>query len=92
MNYDTYTRYIYEWLQNSGLSGSTNRLIGELDALDQSLTDVDGSLTVLANKLDGLGLQLQELIAYAERIFTVAFFFGLLWFAMQFIQKRWYTT
>ena len=89
--YDSYARYIYEWLQNSGLSGSTSMLIGELDSLDQRLFDVDGSLTTLANKLDGLGLQLQELIAYAEKLFSVAFFFGLLWFAMQFIQKRWYT-
>lgn len=89
--YDSYARYIYEWLQNSGLSGSTTKLIGELDSLDQRLVDVDGSLTTLANKLDGLGLQLQELIAYAEKLFSAAFFFGLLWFAMQFIQKRWYT-
>lgn len=92
MNYDTYSRQILEWLQDSGLSGSTNRLISELGTLEQSLTDVDGSLIILSNKLDGLGLQLQELLSYADKLLYVGLFFGVLWFAMQFVQKRWYTS
>ena len=81
----TYLRYIYEWLTSSGLSGSTNQLLTELGLLDESLT-------TLANKLDGLSLQLQELLASVERLIYIGLFFGLLWFAMQFVQKRWYTS
>lgn len=85
MSYDTYVRYIYEWLQNSGLSGSTGQLISELDILNDNLTS-------LGNKLDGLSLQLQELLAYADKLLYIGLFFGVLWFAMQFVQKRWYTS
>lgn len=81
----SYIRYIYEWLQNSGLSGQTNKLINSLDTLD-------GSVRFLGDKLDGIDLQLQELLAYADKLLHIGLFFGLLWFAMQFVQKRWYTS
>lgn len=81
----TYLRYIYEWLQNSGLSGQTNKLIS-------SLSELNSSVRFLGDKLDGIDLQLQELLSYAGRTLHIVLFFGLLWFAMQFVQKRWYTS
>lgn len=85
MDYSYYVRLIHEWLTNSGLSGQTNRLIS-------SLGEVNTSVRLLADKLDGIDLQLQELLAYAGKFLHIGLFFCLLWFAMQFVQKRWYTS
>lgn len=85
MDYSTYTRYIYEWLTNSGLSGSTTTLVSVMNTLNNNLIQVN-------NKLDGLSMQLDELLADTGRMIYIGLFGVLLWFAMQFVQKRWYTS
>lgn len=81
----TYLRYIYEWLTNSGLSGSANQLLTRMSELNTTLLQ-------LGDKLDGLSLQLQELLSDTGRMLYIGIFGILLWFAMQFVQKRWYTS
>lgn len=85
MDYSVYSRYIYEWLTNSGLSGSTTTLVSVMNTLNDNLI-------TLQNKLDGLALQLDELLADTGRMINIGLFGVLLWFAMQFVQKRWYTS
>lgn len=85
MDYSAYVRYIYEWLTNSGLSGSTTTLVSVMDTLNDNLI-------LLNNKLDGVSLQLEELLADTGRMIYIGLFGVLLWFAMQFVQKRWYTS
>lgn len=81
----TYLRYIYDWLNNSGLSGSTTTLVSVMDTLNDNLI-------TLQNKLDGLSLQLDELLADTGRMIYIGLFGVLLWFGMQFVQKRWYSS
>lgn len=85
MDYNYYVRYIYEWLTNSGLSGSTATLVSVMNTLNNNLIQVN-------NKLDGLSIQLDELLHDTGRLIYIGLFGVLLWFAMQFVQKRWYTS
>lgn len=85
MDYNYYVRYIYEWLTGSGLSGSTTTLVSVMNTLNDNLI-------TLQNKLDGLSLQLDELLHDTGRMIYIGLFGVLLWFGMQFVQKRWYTS
>lgn len=85
MDYNYYVRYIYEWLTNSGLSGSTATLVSVMNTLNNNLIQVN-------NKLDGLSIQLDELLHDTGRMIYIGLFGVLLWFVMQFVQKRWYTS
>ena len=85
MDYNYYVRYIYEWLTNSGLSGSTTTLVSVMNTLNDNLI-------TLQNKLDGLSMQLDELLHDTGRMIYIGLFGVLLWFGMQFVQKRWYTS
>lgn len=53
---------------------------------------LDSNIVQVLNKIDGLALQFSELLAYVSSALGLITFFGFLWFAMQFIQKRWYTS
>lgn len=85
MDYNYYVRYIYEWLTGSGLSGSTNTLVSVMN-------DLNDNLITLQNKLDGLSLQLDALLNDTGRMIYIGLFGVMLWFGMQFVQKRWYTS
>ena len=74
----TYIRYIYEWLVNSGLSGSTTTIVSQF--------------TILFDRLNTIMTKLDNLLTYSSNILSAFVFFVLLWFGMQFVQKRWYST
>lgn len=74
----TYIRYIYQWLIDSGLSGSTTTIVSQF--------------TILFDRLNTIMTKLDNLLTYSSNILSALVFFVLLWFGMQFVQKRWYST
>ena len=85
MNDNTYLRYIYNWLLDSGLSGSPTTIVSVMNTLNNNLVTVQQKLDVVRDKLD-------LLLADSGKIIYIGLFGVLLWFAMQFVQKRWYTS
>ena len=79
MDYNYYVRYIYEWLTNSGLSGSTATLVSVMNTLNNNLIQVN-------NKLDGLSIQLDELLHDTGRMIYIGLFGVLLWFVLHTIK------
>ena len=85
MNDYTYLRYIYNWLLDSGLSGSTSTLASIMNTLNTNVVTLQQKLDVVRDKLD-------LLLADSGKSIYIGLFGVLLWFAMQFVQKRWYTS
>lgn len=74
----TYLRYIYDWLTKSELAGSTTTIVSQFNLTFQRLDDI----------LD----KIESLVSVSSNILIAIVFFVFLWFAMQFVQKRWYST
>lgn len=74
-------QHIYNWLNGSELDLVPGLTSSILNRCDQLMLDASSAL----QKLDAI------LVKFDYGI-SIALFFGLLWFAMQFVQKRWYTS
>lgn len=75
---NTYLRYIYNWLNESGLAGSTTTIVSQFNLTFQ--------------RLDNILTKIDSILGVSSNILIAIVFFVLLWFAMQFVQKRWYST
>lgn len=74
----TYLRYIYDWLLQSELAGSTTTIVSQFN--------------LTFDRLDKILAKVESILGVSSNILIAVAFFGLLWFAMQFVQKRWYST
>ena len=74
----TYLRYIYDWLLQSELAGSTTTIVSQFNLTFQ--------------RLDNILAKVESILGVSSNILIAVVFFVFLWFAMQFIQKRWYST
>lgn len=84
MNDSYYLRLIYDWLTNYDFVTSAD--------LTQVKNEISFDLVDIQNKLDTLDISLGQISAILSKGIQYLVFFGLLWFVMQFIQKRWYTS
>lgn len=78
MNETTYLRQIYDWLTKSELAGSTTTIVSQFNLAFQ--------------RLDNILTKIDSILGVSSNILIAVVFFVFLWFAMQFVQKRWYST
>ena len=78
MNESQYLRQIYDWLLQSELAGSTTTIVSQFNLTFQ--------------RLDNIFSKLESILSVSSNILIAVVFFVFLWFAMQFVQKRWYST
>lgn len=78
MNETQYLRQIYDWLTKSELAGSTTTIVSQFNLTFQ--------------RLDNILTKIDSILGVSSNILIAIVFFVFLWFAMQFVQKRWYST